>query len=304
MTIRLVIGFSRGSASDQIARAIAPALERALDRTIAIELRPGNNGADAACAVAGAKPDGTTVFIATLGTHALAPHLNANLPYDAVADFAPISLLTISPLVLACHASTGVSSARELIDLARSHPGELTYGTSAIGGAPHVAAELFCAMAGVAMKHVRYARTERLYEDLEAARIALTFNNIMSVLPRCQSGAVRALAVTGAARTSSAGHLPTLSEAALPGYEMSNWLGVVAPKATPTSVIDAIGRAIATAVRTRYVQDTLLSAGVTPCPGTPCAFGDFIERELARWRPVVARFLNLDPFSANPEPVP
>lgn len=288
--VRLVIGFSPGSASDQIARALAPALERELGRTIAIELRPGNNGADAACEVAGAEPDGTTLFMATLGTHALAPHLDPNLPYDPLQDFAAVSLVTTSPLVLACHASLGISSAQALIELARARPDELTYGTSAIGGAPHLAAELFQAMAGVEMKHVHYAHTERLYDDLEAGRIALSFNNMMSMLPRCLKGAVRALAVTSATRSAAADNLPTLSEAGVPGYDMSNWLGLVAPKATPQAVIDETRRAIAAALGNPGVQETLRSGGVTPCGSTPTELADFMTRELRRWGPVVARF--------------
>ncbi|MES2562869.1 MAG: tripartite tricarboxylate transporter substrate-binding protein, partial [Pseudomonadota bacterium] len=245
---KLVVGFSSGSASEQIARVLAAALERELDCAIVIELRPGNNGADAALEVARSKPDGTTLFIATLGTHALAPHLNSKLPYDALRDFSFVSLLTTAPLVLACHSSIRVTNARELIELARDHPGVLTYGTSALGGAPHVAAELFCALADVEMKHVQYAQTERLYADLEAGRVALTFNNIMSLLPRCQSGVVHALAVTSATRSPVAEHVPTLAELGLPGYNMTNWLGVVAPRATPHTTIEVLSRAISGAL--------------------------------------------------------
>jgi tripartite-type tricarboxylate transporter receptor subunit TctC len=149
--VRLVIGFSAGSASDQVARLIAPALSRELAKEISIELKPGNNGADAACDVAAAEADGSTLFIATLGTHALAPHLNAALPYDPLHHFAPVSLVTTSPLVLGCHASVGAESIAELIGLARRRPGELRYGTSAVGGAPHLAAELFQSLAGVSL---------------------------------------------------------------------------------------------------------------------------------------------------------
>lgn len=287
---KLVVGFSAGSASEQVARAIAPALERELDCAVAVELHPGNNGADAACEVMRAEHDGKTLLIATLGTHALASHLDPNLPYNALRDFAPVSLLTTAPLVLACHSSIRVTMVSELIELARDHPGALTYGTSALGGAPHLAAELFCALADVEMKHVVYAHTQRLYEDLETGRIALTFNNIMSLLPRCQSGVVRALAVTSAARSPAAEHLPALAELSLPGYDMSNWLGVVAPRGTPHATIEVVSRAISGALHSDTVRESLSAAGVTPCGGTPAAFADFMEREITRWGPVVARF--------------
>src|SRR4051794_30350680 len=153
-TVRIVVGFSRGSASDQIARTIAPAFSNALGKPVDIVLRPGNNGAEAASEVARASPDASTLFIATLGTHALAPHLERALAYQPLEDFEPVSLVSTAPLVLACHESLGVSTPIELIALARSQPGDLTYGTSAIGGAPHLAAELFQSIAKVKLAHV------------------------------------------------------------------------------------------------------------------------------------------------------
>jgi tripartite-type tricarboxylate transporter receptor subunit TctC len=288
--VRLVVGFSRGSASDDIANTIRPALERALGRAVTIDLRPGNNGADAACEVAASAPDGDTLFVATLGTHALAPHVDPDLPYDPLHHFAPVSLLTKSPLVLACHRSLGVDSVEGLIALARARPGELTYGTSAIGGAPHLAAELFCSLAGVRMKHVRYAHTERLYDDLQAGRIATSFNNMMSMLPRCADGSVRALAVTTAQRSLAAPDLPTIAESGLSQYEVSNWLGIVAPRATPRAVVEAISNAIAAALANADVSRKLNAAGVTPSGGTPEAFAAFVASEIARWKPIVAAF--------------
>lgn len=292
--IHLLLGFSGGSASDQIARLIAPALSRELGKPVEIKLRPGNNGADAASEVATANADGNTLFMATLGTHALAPHLDAGLPYDPLHHFAPVSLLATAPLMLACHPSLEISDARELIEFARAHPGTLTYGTSAIGGAPHLAAELFQAMANIEMRHVRYDKTERLYEDLEAKRISVSFNNMMSMLPRCQSGALRALAVTSAARSAAAEDLPTLTETALPGYEVSNWLGIVAPKATASAIVGKLSGAIAAALNSHEIAASFKAAGVTPCGSKPEEFAAFMEQEITRWGPVVARFRDVD----------
>jgi tripartite-type tricarboxylate transporter receptor subunit TctC len=288
--IRLVLGFSPGSASDQIARAIAPALSRALSVSIDIELRPGRNGAEAAAHVAAAAGDGRTLFMATLGTHALAPHLDAALPYDPVHHFTPVSLVATAPLVLACPPSLGISQARELIDLARAKPRTLGYGTSAVGGAPHLAAELFQDMAGVEMRHVRFDRTEELYQDLEAGRIALSFNNMMSMLPRCRDGRLRALGVTSAKRNAAAPDIPALGERALPGYDVSNWVGIVAPRAMPREVADELAAAIGAALGDGTVRDAFTSAGVAPGAGTPDQFAEFIATEIARWGPVVARF--------------
>ena len=288
--IRLVLGFSPGSASDQIARIVAPALSRALATPVEIELRLGENGAAAARETATAAANGSTLFMATLGTHALAPHLEAGLPYDPLHDFAAVALVASAPLVLACHVSLGVSDARGLIELAKREPGKLTYGTSAIGGAPHLAAELFEAMAGVELRHVRYAETTRLYDDLEAGRIALSFNNMMSMLPRCTSGRLRALAVTAASRSPAAEAIPTLAEAALPGYDVSNWLGIVAPRGIAAPSIARLNGGIASALRDPAVRSAMLAGGVTPCGGSPDAFANFMAAELKRWAPVVSRF--------------
>ena len=288
--VRLVVGFSPGSASDQIGCAIAPGLTRALGRTVDVDLRPGRNGAIAACQVAAAVPDGRTLFMATLGTHALAPHLDAALAYDPLIDFASVALVAAGPLVLACHPSLDVSNARELIELARDRSRMLTYGTSAIGGAPHLAAELFQSLSGVEMCHVRYERTEQLYADLEAGRIDLSFNNIMSTLPRCFDGRLRALGVTSACRNPAAPGVPTLAESGLAGYDMSNWLGVVAPRDVSVPLIEELRAAIATTLKTAEIANAFHTAGVTPGAGTPAEFRDFIADEIARWGPVVARF--------------
>lgn len=287
--LQLVLGFSPGSMSDQIARAIAPALSRALDCRIDIDLQPGRNGADAAAKVASARPDGTILFMATLGTHALAPNLSHDLPYRPLADFAPVSLVSRAPLVAACHPRLGITDVRGLIDFARAHPNTLTYGTSAIGGGPHLAAELFQHMGAIDMRQVRYDRTGQLYEDLEAGRISLSFNNVMSMLPRCASGRLVPLAVTSAARTDAVPGLPALAET-LPGYEVTNWAGLVAPAATPTKRVEAISAAVAAALNEREVADAFAAAGVTPSGGSPREFAAFIAAEIARWKPVVARF--------------
>lgn len=251
--LHLVLGFSPGSVSEQIARVIVPVWSKCLGRPIEIDLHPGDNGIRAASIVARSTADGNAVFMATLGTHALAYHLASGAEYDPLRDFAPVSLLVHAPLVLACHPSLPVDSTSELIELARRSPGVLTYASSAIGGAPHLAAELFQTMAGIHLSHVRYDETERLYDDLEAGVVSLSFNNIMSMLPRCKRGALRALAVTGSSRSAAAPDLPTMAEAALPGYAVSNWLGIVAPQATPPAVVYELAETIVAAVHSDSV---------------------------------------------------
>jgi len=288
--IRLVLGFSPGSASDQVARLLAPSLAQHLDCQVYIESRLGRNGADAATEVARSAPDGRTLFVATLGTHALAPNLGQPLPYDPIEDFAPISLLTRAPMLLACFSGLPAASIRELIDLARAQPGALTYATSAIGGAPHLAAELFQTLAGIELHHTRYDHTEKLYADLERGVVALSFNNIMSMLPRCRAASLRALGVSSAAPSPVAPDVPTIESFGLPGYEVYNWLGLVAPRNTPPTVIAKLSEAIGDALRSEDVADLLAAAGVEPSACTPAEFERFLRNEIHRWGPVVSRF--------------
>ena len=288
--LRLVIGFSAGSASDDIAHLIAAPFGELLGRRVAIDRIAGESGTRGAQAVAHSAPDGNTLFIATLGTHALAPHVRHDLPYDALADFQAVSLLTQSPMLLACHPALPASSLHELIAHARARPGALAYGTSALGGAPHLAAELFQAVTGVTLRHARYDETQTLYADLETGRIHLSFNNIMSMLPRCHAGKLRALGVTAGQRSTIAPDIPTLAESGLAGCEVSNWLGLVAPRGTPAALVGTLSSAAAAVMQRADIAATLNAAGMTPCGSTPAEFSAFIASELQRWEPVVRQF--------------
>lgn len=286
--MRLVIGFSPGSASDFVAGVLLPELAQRLGQTIMLERQPGDNGAKAARAVAAAEPDGSTIFVATLGTHALAPHFVPAPGYDPVRDFEPVCLVARSPLVLGCHPGLGIASVRELIAAARER--QLTFGSSAVGGAPHLAGELFNMMARVAMAHVPYARTEDLYADLERGRIALSFNNIMSMAQRIRGGVLRGIAVTAASRTTLLPELPTLAESGLPEFEVANWLGIVAPAGTPPAVLDRLNAEIGAALHSETLAQALGRSGMEVCAGSRAEFALHLERELARWGPVVSRF--------------
>jgi tripartite-type tricarboxylate transporter receptor subunit TctC len=275
--------------SDQIAHVIEPALTRSLGEPVMIERKPGGNGAPAAVEVACSAPDGRTLFMGTMSTHALAPHFAESLPYDALSDFAPVSLVARSPLVLGCSREIDAATTAELVSIARKNPGALAYGTSSFGGAPHLAAELFAKLADIRLRYVRYDETERLYADLESGRIALSFNNIMSMLPRCRAGRVRALAVTTAGRSAAAPELPTVIESGVAGCDVSNWLGLLAPRATPAGTVEHLSRAVSAAVRMPEVASAFRDAGVDPHGSTPDEFHQFISTELARWQSVIAR---------------
>ena len=284
--VRLVLGFSPGSLSDHVARIVRDALARELDASVTVELKPGASGIAAAREVAVAAPDGSVLFMATVGTHALAP-LIGTAQYDALRDFTCIALLTRSPLLLGCHPSVAATNVRELIALAQTR--ELTYGTSAIGGAPHLAAALFGQLAGVTMRHVRYEQTEQLYRDLEAGEVDLSFNNIISMLPSCRSGRLCALAVTSRERAPVAPGIPTLAESGVAGYDMTNWTGIVGPKGMAGPLVDRLSAAVTAAVQSARVSSALTAEGIIPCGGAPAEFVAFIRSETEKWRPVVAQ---------------
>ncbi|MGE5524233.1 MAG: Bug family tripartite tricarboxylate transporter substrate binding protein [Rhodospirillaceae bacterium] len=288
---RLVIGFSPGSLSDRIARAIAGPLSNALNEAVEVVGQPGENGAPAARGVARSRPDGRTLFVATLGTHALACHVTRDLPYDPSRDFAPVALLAQAPLLLACHPDVPARSTADLVALARERRGAITYASSAIGGAPHLAAALFQSIAGVELRHICYARTEQLYRDLEAGDVMLSFNNIVSMLPVCRRGALRALGVSSASRSSLAPDVPTLQEEGVADYEVTNWAGLVAPRGTPQARIEELHAATNVALETIAVRDAWATAGMIAPQSTPTSFSTFIAEEIDRWRTVAA---NLD----------
>jgi tripartite-type tricarboxylate transporter receptor subunit TctC len=281
--VRLLVGFSEGSASNIVARMLAPALGKALNQTIRIERIPGENGALCGEALARAAPDGRTLAVA-IQANIIGSLLHAKKRYDPLLDFAPVALVARSPMVLAVSNTLNVNTAAELIALARSQPGQLAYAASAVGGAPHLAGVLFDVMAGTRMRLKVYAETNTLWEDLAAGRAAVTFNNVMSALPLARAGKLRILAVTSSQRSAEAPEIPTLAEAGLAGYEIVNFVGIVAPAATPAPLIERINAAIAHAVATAQVRQSLLASGMEPIVGSPAEFADHMRTEIERWK--------------------
>jgi tripartite-type tricarboxylate transporter receptor subunit TctC len=282
--LRLVVGFSPNSASHNVARAVAPRLARELGRPVELVLHPGDSGAAAARMVAALPPDGHTLLVATLGSHALVPAMNPGCGYHPLDDFTPISLLLTAPLILAVPASAGSANLAELIEAARNAEAPLSYGTSAVAGAPHLAAALFAHRIGVRLRHARYGDTRDLYADLVSGRIALSFNNVMSMLPLIREGRLVPLGSTGRAPHPA---LPDVMPIAgldprLADYAVTNWLGVVGPAGLPAAAIAEIGAALTAAAR------RLVAAGesdVYACP--PDTFATLIRSEWQHWTPIV-----------------
>jgi len=281
--VRLVVGFSEGSASNLVARMIAPALSTFLDQPVTIERLPGENGALCAEHVGRAAPDGRTLAIA-IQTHVIASLLYRRKRYDPIADFAPVAMLARWPTVLAVSNTLGVTSVGQLVALARSRPGELVYGASAIGGSPHLSAMLFGAMTGIDMRMRVYDETNTLYADLAEGRLAATFNNSMSVLPHARAGRLRMLATTGALRSPAAPEVPTMAEAGVPGYEVVNWIGILAPSGTPPALLARLNEAAARAVQSPEVRELFAARGMEPAAASPADFGRHLRAEIDRWR--------------------
>ena len=285
--LRLIVAASHGSAADILARAVAPPLSARLCRPVNVELHQGENGVAGARLVAQSRPDGHTLFMTSLHIHAVGPSLHAAPPYDVIKDFSPISLVARCPLLLAVNPSVPAHTLEELTLLARERAGALTFASSAIGGSPHLAAALYQKMTGVSMKHVCYERTLQLYADLVEGRISLSFNNIMSMLPLLSADKLRGIAVTGTTRSSVVPHLPTVAESGLPGYEVTNWLGIVAPAGVDAEVITTLNDAVATALQSAGVKQDFVACGMEIVASSAAEFARHIRSELTKWAPLV-----------------
>lgn len=280
--LRILIGFSPRSASDDLLRSMAPALTAALGRPVHIELMPGELGAIAAREARACPPDGNTLLVTTFGTHAINPNLRSDLGYDPLQDFAPVCLATRSPLVLGTRLSLGAASVAQLVTLASRQT--LTYGSSGVGSAPYLAGLLFQKLTGVTLEHRAYPDTRDLYTALHEGSLDLSFNNAASMLPPVRARTLCALAVTTAQRSRALPQVPTLQEAGLEGYDLSNWLGFVAPAGTPPALIAALNRAISAALQAPQTHALLVENGIDSVADTPQQFGSYLQQELERWR--------------------
>ena len=295
--IRLLVGFSKVSASNIVAEIIRPALSVALGQPVTIVTLPGENGARAAEQTAQAAPDGHTLCIA-VPTHITGAWFDEKPRYDLLRDFAAVAMIAKNPLVLAVSEHLGVSSIEALITLAHARPGELVYGASATGGGPHLAALQFCSMAGVRMTMRVYAETHVLYEDLHAGRIALTFNNTMSALPLAAQGKLTLLGSTSSTHDATLG-IPSIAETALPGYAYESWVGLLAPRGTPAPVVQCLNAAMQSVVQEPPIKQQLVSLGMTPTPGAPEVFAHHLRAEQARWRAFVKAHIDEFPGIAG-----
>lgn len=287
--VRLVVPFPAGGAADIMARGLANRLGTELGQQVVIDNRGGAGGTAAAEAVVRSAPDGYTLFFGTMGTQAINPALYAKLRYDPIKDFAPVSLTHTTPRVLVVHSSVPAKNIRELIALAKSKPQTLSYGSAGSGSSSHMAGALFESVAGVDMLHVPYKGSAPLLVDLLAGRLSMTFDSYAVYEEHIKAGKVRALGVTSRTRMASLPNVPTIAESGLPGYEVANWLGVLAPAGTPREVIGTLNAAIVRSMATPALRQQLVGLGIEPTSGTPEDFSSLIRAEIPKWAEIVKK---------------
>jgi tripartite-type tricarboxylate transporter receptor subunit TctC len=285
--VRLVVPFPPGGPLDTVGRALAQKLTEAWGQSVIVDNRPGAGGNIGADLVAKAAPDGYTVVMGALSTHAVNPSLYAKMPYDAVKDFAPITLVAITPNVLVVNPSLPVNSVRELIAYAKANPGKLAFGSGSNGSAGHLAGELFKADTGTDLLHVPFKGAAPAMQALLSGDIQLMFDNLASASAQVKAGKLKALAVTTARRSPLAPDLPTMAESGVPGFDISTWFGLLAPAGTPPEIVGRWNAEVGRILRTPEMRERLTAMGAEPAPDTPAEFAQFIASEAAKYARIV-----------------
>ncbi len=286
--LKIVVPYPPGGTTDLLARAIAPRLGERLHQTVIVENRAGAGGVIGAQAVAKSPGDGYTLLFGTIATHGILPVLQKPAPYDALKDFAPVTLVAITPNVLVANPLLPVKNLAELLALARARPGTINFGSTSQGGSPHMSGELMKSMAQLDIVHVPYKGGGPMLIDLMGGQIQVGFDNLPSSINHIRAGKIRALAVTTAKRWPGAPEIPTMAEAGIPGYEASAWFGLLAPASTPKAVVDLLQKNITAILRLPEVEKMFLEQGAEPVGNTPEEFGRLIASELQKWGRVIA----------------
>jgi tripartite-type tricarboxylate transporter receptor subunit TctC len=281
--ITFVVPYPAGGASDVFARLIAERLQASLKQPVIVENKAGANGIIAYQYVARAPADGYTILMANIGPSAINPSLYKKLPYDAMKDFAPITMVSWVPLVIVANPGLGVSSVPELIAKAKAAPGQISYAVSGIGTAGHLAMEMFKSHAGVEMNPINYKGDTPALADTIAGHVQLMMATVVAAAPHIASGKLKALAVTTPKRLDASPTIPTVSESGIPGFEAVSWGGVLAPAGTPKPVIDVLNTEIHKALKTPSVKQRFEEAGAQVVDGTPEEFTKYIASETAKW---------------------
>jgi tripartite-type tricarboxylate transporter receptor subunit TctC len=287
--VRIIVSFAAGGPTDQVARIMSAKLTDLLGQTFVVENKTGAGGNLGAADVAKAPPDGYTLLMATVSTHAINPGLYKRMPYDPVKDFAPVGQVGVTPCVLAVNSSLPVTDVKGLIALLKGNPGKYSYGSSGMGSILHLCGEQFKTTAGgLQAVHVPYRGSAPMMADLVGGQIAMAFDALPTVLPQVQAGRIRAIGGGMATRARAMPDLPTLQEQGVTGFECYTWNAILAPARTPMPIVRQLSAAINTALDDPTVLKRLQDAGVDPTPGSsPEKLAAFIKTELAKWAPII-----------------
>ena len=285
--VHLVVPFPAGGSLDVVARAIGQKLSEAWDQPVVIDNRPGAGGNIGADFVAKSAPDGYTILEGALSTHAVNVTLYGKLPYDPITDFAPITLVAVTPNVLVINPSLPVNSVAALVAYAKANPGKLAFGSGSNGSAGHLAGELFKREAGVDMLHVPYKGAAPAMQALLAGDTQLMFDNLANSMPQLKAGKLKALAVTTAKRSALAPELPTLAESGLPGFDIYTWWGFFAPAGTPKEIVAKWNTEVTRILNSAEMRAFFAQHGAEPAPTTPEQFAALIRSEIPKYAKIV-----------------
>ncbi|MGD9943536.1 MAG: tripartite tricarboxylate transporter substrate binding protein [Burkholderiaceae bacterium] len=284
--IKIVVPYAPGGPVDVLSRLVAQRLTERIGQSVVIDNRAGGSTVIGTDIVAKAPPDGYTIMMGTVSSHAMNPAIAAKLPYDVVADFAPVSLVASMPMVLVVHPAVQASSIKELIALSKASKGGLSYGSAGSGTSNHFAAELFKTMAGVEAVHVPYKGMAPAQVDLMGGRLTMMFDTTITAMPYVEKGQMKALAITTPERAPFAPNLPTIAESGVPGYAVDVWFGVFAPAKTPPEIVDRLNAEIREVMKVQEIVDRLKGLGAVPRTDTPKQFAAFVAAEAKKWATV------------------
>ena len=285
--ITIVVPFSAGGTTDILARLVGQYLTTELGQPVVVDNKAGAGGNIGGALAAKAPADGYTLFMGTVGTHAINAALYKKMPFDHVKDFAPLSRVANVPNLLVSHPSQPFKTVPEMIAYAKANPGKINFGSPGNGASPHLSGELFKSMAKVELTHIPYKGSAPAVSDLLGNQIAIMFDNMPSVIPHVRSGKLRAIAISTAKRSPELPDVPTIAEAGVPGYEAVSWFGLFAPAATPKPVLDKLSAALSKVLANPEVQKKISAQGGETVNETPAQFAAFIRSETTKWGKVL-----------------
>jgi len=285
--ITIIVPFSAGGATDILARVVGQYMAKDLGQPVIVDNRAGAGGNIGTQAVARATPDGYTLLMGTVGTHAINQSLYGKLPFDPIKDFAPLTRVALVPNLLVANPAQPFKTVKDMLAYAKANPGKVTFGSSGSGSSIHLSGELFKHMAGVDIQHVAYRGSAPAVNDLLGNHIAVMFDNMPSAIGHVKSGKLRPIAVTTPQRSPALPDVPTIAEAGVPGYEATSWFGLLAPAKTPAPIVAKLNASILKALADPDVKKKLMEQGAEPHPESPEQFAQFIASETGKWGKIV-----------------